>query len=276
MMGFLQRAARFAARAAGHAGQEARLAAARRYLRLRPGSIAKVGPYRVRTNDGPNLYILYKDLFVRRLYDFQAERDDPRILDCGSNIGLSILYFKSRYPAARIEAFEPDPSIVPYLRENLTMNAIAGVNVHEAAVGGSEGVLTFYSDHKYGSALASVAVDAERESWTRYDVPCVRFRDLLDQPADLIKMNIEGAEYEAIAGAADRLRQARELLIEYHHLPGLPRTLHDILAILHRNGFEYLLYDFDRETNPAAQPPFHLSPETRLFLLIYARRIGHQ
>jgi len=273
MTSLLHRAAGFAARTAARAAEKARLAAARRYLPLRPGSIAKVGPYRVRTNDGPNLYVLYKDLFVRRVYDFEAQRSDPRILDCGSNIGLSILYFKSRYPAARIEAFEPDPSIVPYLKENLAMNAIDGVVVHEAAVGGSEGVLTFYSDGKYGSALASVAVDATRESWTRYDVPCVRLRDLLDEPVDLIKMNIEGAEYEAIAGAADRLRQTRELLIEYHHLPGLPRTLHEILAILHGNGFEYLLYDFDRETNPAAQPPFHLSPETRLFLLIYARRI---
>ena len=274
MTTLLQRAARFAGRLSRRASEQGRLAAARRYLPLRPGSIAKVGPYRVRTNDGPNLYVLYKDLFIRRVYHFEAERSDPRILDCGSNIGLSVLYFKSIYPAARIAAYEPDPSIVPYLRENLAMNAIGGVEVHEAAVGGSEGVLTFYSDGKYGSALASVAVDAERESWTRYDVPCLRLRDLLDEPVDLLKMNIEGAEHEAIAGAADRLRKVRELLIEYHHLPGLPRTLHDILGILHRNGFEYLLYDFDRETNPAAQPPFRLSPETRMFLLIYARRIG--
>ena len=274
MTTLLQRAARFAGRLSRRASEQGRLAAARRYLPLRPGSIAKVGPYRVRTNDGPNLYVLYKDLFIRRVYHFEAERSDPRILDCGSNIGLSVLYFKSIYPAARIAAYEPDPSIVPYLRENLAMNAIGGVEVHEAAVGGSEGVLTFYSDGKYGSALASVAVDAERESWTRYDVPCLRLRDLLDEPVDLLKMNIEGAEHDAIAGAADRLRKVRELLIEYHHLPGLPRTLHDILGILHRNGFEYLLYDFDRETNPAAQPPFRLSPETRMFLLIYARRIG--
>jgi len=274
MTTLLQRAARFAGRLSRRASEQGRLAAARRYLPLRPGSIAKVGPYRVRTNDGPNLYVLYKDLFIRRVYHFEAERSDPRILDCGSNIGLSVLYFKSIYPAARIAAYEPDPSIVPYLRENLAMNAIGGVEVHEAAVGGSEGVLTFYSDGKYGSALASVAVDAERESWTRYDVPCLRLRDLLDEPVDLLKMNIEGAEHDAIAGAADRLREVRELLIEYHHLPGLPRTLHDILGILHGNGFEYLLYDFDRETNPAAQPPFRLSPETRMFLLIYARRIG--
>ncbi len=72
---------------------------------------------------------------------------------------------------------------------------------------------------------------------------------------------------------AGRLRQVREILIEYHHLPGLARTLHEILAILHRNRFEYLIYDFDADTNPASQPPFRLEPDTRMFLFIYARRI---
>src|SRR5207248_649772 len=95
MTTLLQRAARFAGRLSRRASEQGRLAAARRYLPLRPGSIAKVGPYRVRTNDGPNLYVLYKDLFIRRVYHFEAERSDPRILDCGSNIGLSVLYFKS-------------------------------------------------------------------------------------------------------------------------------------------------------------------------------------
>jgi hypothetical protein len=63
-----------------------------------------------------------------------------------------------------------------------------------------------------------------------------------------------------------------EIIIEYHHLPGLPRTLHEILALLHRNGFEYLVSDFDAGVNPATQPPFRIGAETRYFLLIYARR----
>lgn len=39
------------------------------------------------------------------------------------------------------------------------------------------------------------------------------------------------------------------MVIEYHHLPGIPRTLHRILELLHRSGFECLLNDFDAELN---------------------------
>jgi hypothetical protein len=86
-------------------------------------------------------------------------------------------------------------------------------------------------------------------------------------------MNIEGAELEVLADSEDRLRQINEMIIEYHHLPGLPRSLHDILQLLHRQGFEYLINDFDSETNGGVQPPFRLSPESRYFLLIYAKRL---
>lgn len=270
---FLRRALRFAGRLSRGTRDRARLAAATRYAVLRPGRLARVGRFKVRLNDGPNLQLLYKDLFVRRVYHFDAVVPNPRILDCGSNIGMSILYFKSVYPAARIEAFEPDPVILPYLRENLRLNGLDDVSVHELAVGGREETLTFYSDAKYGSTLEAGAAEGDPSAWTRHEVRCVRLHDYLDQPVDLLKMNIEGAEYDAIRDATPRLRNVREMIIEYHHLPGLPRTLHEILTILHQQGFEYLIYDFDAQTNPGSQPPFRLGPDSRMFLLIYAKRI---
>ena len=57
----------------------------------------------------------------------------------------------------------------------------------------------------------------------------------------------------------------QEMVIEYHHLPGLPRTLHRILALLHRQGFEYLINSFDGITNPGSLPPFRLEPEQPVF-----------
>lgn len=45
-------------------------------------------------------------------------------------------------------------------------------------------------------------------------------------------MNIEGAEFEVLAESSEHLRMVREMIVEYHHLPGLPRTLHKILTLL--------------------------------------------
>lgn len=98
------------------------------------GSPFRFGGYTVKFNDGPNLYILYKDIFVYRIYHFDAARPDPLILDCGSNIGMSILYFKQRYPRARIIGFEPDPDIIPFLESNITGNKLQDVRWLQAAL----------------------------------------------------------------------------------------------------------------------------------------------
>jgi len=251
----------------------AHLARVRRKIdSLKPGSTLRFEGYTVRFNDGPNLYILYKDIFVHRIYHFDAMRPDPLILDCGSNIGMSILYFKQRYPRARIVAFEPDPDIIPFLESNIAGNNLKDVRWLQTALSRDSEKKIFYSDGICGSGLSETLTRENSHAWKQYEVPCMRLRDYLTEPVDFLKMNIEGAEYEVLADSEDRLRQVREMIIEYHHLPGLPRSLHQILELLHRQGFEYLINDFDSETNGGVQPPFRLMPESRYFLLIYAKR----
>lgn len=230
--------------------------------------------YKVSINDGPNFYAQYKDIVGARIYHFESRRQDPFILDCGSNIGGGILYYKHIYPKARIIGFEPDPSIFPYLQKNVSSNALQDVKLLQAALSAKEGYLTFYSDGQAGSCVGgNRPSDKSSEHWTRYDVPCLRLRDFLTEPVDFLKMNIEGAEWEVLQDSEDLLRNVEEIVLEYHHWPGLPRTLHKILALLDRQGFEYLINHFDYETNPGLKPPFKLNAESRYFLLVYAKKM---
>lgn len=239
-----------------------------------PDSVVKFSKYSVCINDGPNFYIVYKDVFVKRIYHFESKRADPFILDCGSNIGMSLLYYKQAYPQARIIGFEPDPVVFRYLQENVQRNNLSDTKLVQAAISGRTGSLEFHSDGKYASYLATEKSMTVPAGWRQCEVPCLRLRDYLSEPVDFLKINIEGAEWETIADSEDRLQMVREMVIEYHHLPGLPRTLHSILDILHRQGFEYLINDFDSETNGGVRSPFRLTSESQYFLLIYARRIG--
>src|SRR5262249_29516951 len=247
----------------------------RRLLALPPrtSGTERLLHYSVRYNDGANYVSNYRDIFFKRIYHFEAQRADPLILDCGSNIGGSVLYFKHVYPQARIIAFEPDPDIFRYLQENVAQNRLSDVRLVQAALARQNGTHTFFSDGGSGSCLAeNVAADVRR-GLTKYEVSCIRVRDFLTEPVDFLKMNIESAEWDVLEDSEDRLRMIREMVVEYHHLPGLPRTLPKILDLLHRLGFEYLVNDFDAWWNYAVQPPFRLKEDTRYFLLVYAKRV---
>jgi FkbM family methyltransferase len=236
------------------------------------GAWVRCGPYQARVPSGPTFYYLHDDIFTSRIYHFDARRPDPLILDCGSNIGISILYFKGLYPESRIIGFEPDPSILPYLKENVERNALRNVSLVHAALATDDREVLLSSDGTIGSAFASKLPAEVAAAWPGYRIPCVRLRDYLAEPVDFVKMNIEGAEWEVLADSRDRLANIREMVIEYHHLPGLPRTLHQILTLLHDCGFEYLVSDFGLATYGRPTPPVALEAEARYFRHISARR----
>lgn len=237
------------------------------------GESARLLDFDVVINDRLNFEVLFKDIFRKGIYHFECERPDPRVLDCGSNIGVSVLYFKHVYPGARVTAFEPDPAVLPFLRENLGKNGLDDVEVVPAAVAGFAGQEVLHSDEGYASALSRYDQGGHVRCVDRTEVPCVRLREYLSEPVDFLKLNVEGAEADVLADCADRLRTVSQMVLEYHHLPGLRRSLHEILGLLHEQGFDYLINDFDRVTNPHSEPPFRLGPHTRYYLLIYAKRV---
>ena len=242
----------------------------------RKGEPVNIGDFQVRVNaDGLVPFDLYEDIFLNRVYDFDAQRSDPRVIDAGSNIGMSILYFKQCYPDARIIGFEPDPTIMPYLRENIDRNNLTNVEVINAALAAEPGTITLNSDGGASTHVASYHAD-DNKTWQEFEVQTVQLSDYLDEAVDFMKMNIEGAEYEVLLEAEPKLRQIREMNIEYHRLPGVPCTLHQILDLLHRNGFMYVVSDFGLAMYGSTRPPARVDPDARFWRQVYACRVGDE
>src|SRR6476660_8278442 len=85
----------------------------------------------------------YKDIFAKEIYKFHTTTNTPVIIDCGANVGISVLYFKQLYPHAIIEAFEPDALTFEILSKNCTANSLNNVQLNQVAVWTTNGKLSF-------------------------------------------------------------------------------------------------------------------------------------
>ncbi|HQC39363.1 MAG TPA: FkbM family methyltransferase, partial [Candidatus Dojkabacteria bacterium] len=92
------------------------------------------------------LKILDKEIFGDEIYRIDIEKKNPLIFDVGSHIGLSILYFKKKYPTSTILGFEPNPNVFPFLEENINGNNIKNVTLYNLALSSKEGEKTLYID----------------------------------------------------------------------------------------------------------------------------------
>jgi len=199
-------------------------------------------------------------IFGQGVYAFDGAGPRPRILDCGANIGLSCIYFRRRFPRARLTAFEPDPAIATALRANLAAFGLDDVELVQAAAWTSAGTAAFARDGTLGGRLADAGEP----------VATVRLRDWLAEPVDLLKLDVEGAETTVLADCADRLGAVARLFVEYHGAAGSPQTLHQVLAILADAGFRCYLREEYAPAQPFLARPSRAGFDTQL--AIYAVR----
>ena len=215
--------------------------------------------------DYPDLVSLcpqWESIFVRGALDFESRDPAPRILDCGANVGLATLYFKRRYPRARISAYEADPAICALLADNLRKNGAGDVEVVNAAVWVAGGTVIFRCEGSDSGAVDGLADDLPGP---RQAVPSVRLRDLLArEPVDLLKLDIEGAEAAVLEDCADVLGRVGALVAELHEFDPGRRRMAGVLDLLGRAGFDYALDDLTpaswREPAAPAGTPFARRP----------------
>ena len=178
----------------------------------------------------------FRELFVDENYKFTSESNEPLIYDCGANIGLSCLYFKKLYPKAKIIAFEADKNIADILSKNLKKNSIEDVVVCDSAVWIHDSGIEFSVE---GSDGGSIQGRGEK-----IKVPSFRLKSFLEKSnieIDLLKIDIEGAEYEVIKDCEQSLNNVRNIFLEYHSWNSSPQKLSEILAVLEKNNFRYFI-----------------------------------
>jgi FkbM family methyltransferase len=165
-------------------------------------------PCPVRTPAGviaPTVYSHHDVITVNEVFcrgDYRLPDGARVVVDIGSNIGISALYFLTRSPEVTLELFEPDPRNRERLRGNL--DAFDGrFRLHEEAVGDRDGIVSFGREDtgRYGGI--GVATDDQLQ------VRCRHVNDVLGdvleraERIDFVKIDTEGLENDTVA-AIDR------------------------------------------------------------------------
>ncbi|HEV3355007.1 MAG TPA: FkbM family methyltransferase [Acidimicrobiales bacterium] len=151
-------------------------------------------------------------------------------LDVGANVGIFSLLAGHANPAGRVVAFEPDPRAFRRLVRHVELNDVANVSCQMIAVSDTDGDVTLYSgaatraeDAVALSAQTSrMRAHVEAEGWRVERVDEMRATGVtLDafvaahrlDSVDLVKIDVEGAEAQVLAGMSDTLRRHRPTLV---------------------------------------------------------------
>ncbi|MGW5672634.1 FkbM family methyltransferase, partial [Micromonospora sp. NPDC003776] len=263
--------------------------------------IAGVNPHETR--------YLYDEIFVERVYlrDGIVLRPGATVLDVGANIGMFSLFVHAVCPDATIHAFEPVPSVADLLRRNVAEFGVpASVHGFGLSRAAGEVSFTYYPGYSMMSGHAAYAdpdaevavikrylanerdagaderdvlldrVDellAERFAGRELTVPVRPLSAVLDELAperiDLLKIDVQRAEADVLAGLADRhWPLIAQVAMEVHDAAGTETAgrLAELVAFFEGKGFDVvtrqddLLAGTDRHTLHAVRPEYAADP----------------
>ncbi len=179
-----------------------------------------------RLEDEVTLEYLVTEQLIKRVYDREPASVAPRdiVLDVGSHLG-TFTHFALKKGAQQVVAFEPEPGNISCFKRTFARELRNGkVALVEAAVCHSSGTLRFQRNEE--SATGHVKDQGWSNARDHFAedllVPAVTIDDQVHKlglnKVDLIKMDIEGAERHALAGAKETLKNfgPKMVLCTYH------------------------------------------------------------
>ena len=154
-------------------------------------------------------------------------------IDAGAHCGLWSLQASKYYN--RVIAFEPTRKSFKSLRTNLRMNRCNNVQAVEAAVSDKPGFARFYEwpDGPMGNSLYRDPVEYTDDYGVAGEsyriIKTVSIDSLVNVKPTVIKLDVEGAEYDAIKGATRTIRDCHPTFFIEIHKPQNERKIVDAL-----------------------------------------------
>ncbi|MGB3780191.1 MAG: FkbM family methyltransferase [Tunicatimonas sp.] len=209
------------------------------YLLFKVGKKAKIFTFRLRENaqngsiqsdlfqiEVPRSMLpafkesFFDDIYFRQLPPYTIDKSNPVVVDIGANVGFFSLYMFSRFPRARVFAFEPMPynyRQLQHYRETYPQFELHAIN---QAVSDTTEPLALHTTKTDGyTTMASVFTDPRNQETLSVEattLPTVVEHYELPQ-IDFLKLDCEGSEYAILYGLpTEQLRKIRAMCVETH------------------------------------------------------------
>jgi FkbM family methyltransferase len=156
-----------------------------------------------------------------------------KVVDLGSNVGYSIVYFSRAFPQATIEAYEPHPGHMRQISRHIAANGLESRVTLHAVAAGNRSCRMFLTDAENQSSLVS------QEGPGRFEVAVVDWlAAAAGRPIDFLKMDVEGAEYEILFDARFANLEISNIVVEWHETPAHPTGDQEVLDLMQRLGYQ--------------------------------------
>lgn len=169
-------------------------------------------------------------------------KDGDVCLDVGANVGYYTMMFATR--AREVIAVEPLPINADLLQLSATINGLKNIRIVRAVCGQAAGEVEFLQTKQTGHSSV-VFLDRERNqedhiaAGHRLRVVCIDEMEL--SQLDIVKVDVEGYEYECVKGMLETLksRRPRIVMIELvdRHLKRFGHEVEDVVELFRSAGY---------------------------------------
>lgn len=169
------------------------------------------------------------------------------VLECGGHQGCTAILLSNWVgPTGKVITFEPNPNNVEILKINLEINNIKNVSIEPKAVGNENGIIKLSTE----TSNSFINTDCIKNY---IQVPIVELDNYAHYKPTFIKLDVEGADIQALRGAKNILKTLPKIAIEVHtdSLSRFNDKLEDFFCLIDFSKYDaYVQWNYEKEIKP--------------------------